>query len=147
MPVMTPPWSEHARATLNRAGRHKGAARDAVIDLLAAEPCALSAQGIEDKLRRRRRPASRASIYRVLELLQAHGLVQRLEVGAGPAVYELVDPAGDHHHHLVCGECGQLVPFDDPRLEHAIAGIRGRLGFRVDEHEVVLRGACARCRR
>ncbi len=139
-------WAEHARRTLDRAGHHKGAARDTIIEWLAAQPCAVSAQDIEDALRQRRRPASRASIYRVLELLQAHRLVQRLELGHASAVFELVDPAGQHHHHLICDACGELLPFEDDGLEQAIQTICGRLSFRIDDHDVILRGACQRCR-
>jgi Fur family ferric uptake transcriptional regulator len=139
-------WSEHANATLDAAGHNRGAARSAIIQLLANEPCAISAQDMEDRLRARSRPVSRASIYRVLDLLGSHRLIQRLDVGQGSALYELIDPAGDHHHHLLCQRCGRVVPFDDPRLEQAIEGVSGRLDFRVEHHEVVLRGACGGCR-
>lgn len=139
-------WSEHARETLDRAGHQKGAARDTIIEWLSAQHCAVSAQVIEDALRVQRRPASRASIYRILELLQTHGLVQRLELGKASAVFEPVDPAGEHHHHLVCDACGEFVPFEDEGLEQAIETICRRTKFRIDDHDVTLRGACQRCR-
>jgi Fur family ferric uptake transcriptional regulator len=143
--ITHPSWAEHARALLDRAGHSKGAARNAVIDLLASQRCAASAQAIEDSLREEGRAVSRASIYRVLEVLQAYRLVQRLDIGHGSALYELVDPTGDHHHHLLCEECGRVVPFHDPALERAIEKVSGRLDFRIGDHEVVLRGTCPRC--
>jgi Fur family ferric uptake transcriptional regulator len=143
-------WAEHARAILTRAGHHRGAARDRVIDLLAGQHCALSALEIEDALRRGRRgqrPAGRASIYRVLELLHHHDLVNRLDLGDGIARYEPTDPAGEHHHHhLVCDQCGKLVAFKDPALERSIDQLSDRLGFRTTDHEVTLRGDCPDCR-
>lgn len=138
-------WEQHTRTVLERAGHRRGGARAAVIDLLAAQPCALTAQEIEDALRAQGRSVGRASVYRVLELLVEHGAVGRLEVGQGIARYEALDPGGEHHHHLVCGRCGRLVPFDDPDLEGAIERLAHRLGFHVDDHEVVLNGTCARC--
>ena len=73
MPTLTGPgWAEHARTVLSQSGHHKGAARDAIIELLAGERCALSALEIEDQLRGGERHVARASIYRVLELLQEH---------------------------------------------------------------------------
>ena len=63
-------WAEHARVVLGQAGHHRGAARDTIIDLLAAQSCALSALEIEDRLRAGDRHVARASVYRVLELLQ-----------------------------------------------------------------------------
>jgi Fur family ferric uptake transcriptional regulator len=138
-------WTEHVHAVLARAGLKRGGARERVIDLLADQPCALSAVQIEDTLRERGTPTGRASIYRVLELLSEHGLVSRVEVGQGQALFERVAPDGEHHHHLLCEQCGQLVAFDDPGLEQAIDSLSQRLGVRVEHHDVVLRGACQRC--
>jgi Fur family transcriptional regulator, ferric uptake regulator len=138
-------WSEHVHAVLSRAGLKRGGARDRVIELLATEPCALSAVEIEDELRSSGRPTGRASVYRVLELLVGHGLVERVEVGDGQARFERSHPDGEHHHHLVCDRCGRLVAFDDPGLERAIGRLSERLGVRVESHDVLLRGACQRC--
>lgn len=138
-------WSEHARAVLDQAGHHRGGARDAVIDLLASQSCALSALEIEDRLRAGKRRVSRASIYRILELLQERGLVGRLELGDATTRFELIDPAGAHHHHLLCDSCGRLVPFDDADLERSIDRVSRRLGFDTHAHEVVLRGDCSVC--
>lgn len=142
-------WGEHARGVLQRAGHQKGAARDTLIELLSHQDCALSALEIEDALRPAggsRRPVARASVYRVLELLQDHDLVSRLDLGDGVARYERVDPAGEHHHHMVCDQCGQLVPFHDPALEQSINRLSDRLGFRTTDHEVTLHGECPDCR-
>jgi len=138
-------WSEHVHAVLSQAGLKRGASRERVIELLATKPCALSAVEIEDELRANGRPTGRASVYRVLDLLVEHGLVERLEVGDGQARFARSHPAGEHHHHLVCDRCGRLVAFDDPGLERAIGRLSERLGVRIDSHDVLLRGACQRC--
>jgi Fur family ferric uptake transcriptional regulator len=52
---------------------------------------------------------------------------------------------GDHHHHLVCRDCGKVEAFSDSRLERAIDRVADGLGYSVEEHEVVLLGACADC--
>jgi Fur family ferric uptake transcriptional regulator len=138
-------WAEHARVVLDQAGHRKARARNALIDLLASQPCALSALEIEDLLREGDQRVARASIYRILELLGEHGLVARLELGDGTTRYELIDPGGEHHHHLLCDLCGRVVPFDDRDLERAIERLSRRLEFRTDDHEVVLHGACRAC--
>lgn len=142
-------WATHARSVLQRAGHHRGAAREELIDLLSRQGCALSALDIEDALRRggdRHRTVGRASIYRALELLQEHHLIKAIEIGDGIARYELVDPAGEHHHHLLCERCGALVPFHDAGLEQSIDQLSLRLGFDTKDHEVILRGDCPDCR-
>jgi Fur family transcriptional regulator, ferric uptake regulator len=140
-----PSWSEHVHSALTRAGMKRGGARERIIELLASEPCALSVVEIEDALRAKGRSTGRASIYRVLDLLVEHRLVERLAVGDGQARFERAQPGGDHHHHLVCEQCGRLVAFDDPGLEHAIDRLSDRLGVRVQSHDVLLRGACGEC--
>ena len=141
----TESWSEHVHAVLARAGLRRGGARERVIDLLATESCALSAVEIEDELRTQGGRIGRASIYRVLELLVEHGLVERVTVGQGLARFERALPSGEHHHHIVCDRCGRLVAFDDPGLERAIDKVSARVGMRIEHHEVVLRGACEDC--
>ena len=44
-------WAEHTRDALGRAGYRTGGAREAVVDLLAAQDCCLTAQEIFDELR------------------------------------------------------------------------------------------------
>jgi Fur family ferric uptake transcriptional regulator len=144
-PSDPPTWIEHAHAVLAHAGLRRGGARERVIELLAREPCAHSAVEIEDQLRARGARIGRASVYRVLELLVEHGLVERVAVGPGLSRFERVLESGEHHHHLVCDQCGRLVAFDDAGLERAIHRVSERLGARVHTHDVVLRGACEDC--
>jgi Fur family transcriptional regulator, ferric uptake regulator len=144
--IDAPTWSQHVHAVLSRAGLKRGGARERVIELLASQACALSAVEIEDALRNQGRPTGRASIYRVLDLLVEHGLAERVAVGDGQARFERMHPSGAHHHHLVCERCGRLVAFDDPGLERAIDCLSERLGVHVESHDVLLHGACGRCR-
>lgn len=143
--VATLDWVRFVHDDLAVAGLKRGGARDRIIELLADQECALSAAEIESLLKAQGRSTARASIYRVLELLVERGWVERVAVGEGQARFEPVEPSGDHHHHLVCGQCGRLVAFDDPGLERAIDKLSERLGVTVESHEVLLRGACERC--
>jgi Fur family ferric uptake transcriptional regulator len=136
-------WSEHALERLTGAGYRRGGARQAVIELLDEQPCALSALDIEDALRTRAgRRAGRASIYRALDELLTLGLLTRVDVGDGVARYE---PQREHHHHLVCDGCGRLQPFQDDALESAIRGLASRVAFDVSDHDVTLHGSCESC--
>jgi Fe2+ or Zn2+ uptake regulation protein len=132
-------WAERAEEKLDTAGYRSGAARRQVIELLAAEGCALTALEMD-----RRLSAGRASIYRTLEQLEQLGLIQRVDVGGEAAGYERLDAHG-HHHHLVCRQCGLLAPFADPALERAIEAVSREAEFAIDSHDVVLRGRCPRC--
>jgi Fur family ferric uptake transcriptional regulator len=139
-------WRELAVGELRSAGLRKGQARLAVIDLLSKQPCALTAPEIELRLRRGGHRVGLATVYRTLELLADLKLVGRLEVGQGIARYEVLLPGGEHHHHLVCDQCGRVIPFDDDELEETIARLTRKVRFQVAEHDVVLHGACRSCR-
>lgn len=139
-------WAGEAANRLADAGYRRGGARQAVIDLLAAQPCGLSAIEMERLLEERGRRVARASVYRVLDELVNLELVSRLEVGQGIARYEAIDPSGDHHHHhMVCQRCGAVVPFEDEELERTLGRVADRVTFAVTDHEITLRGVCARC--
>ncbi len=140
-------WSELALEALATGGRRTGGARRAVIELLAGERCCLGAQEIAERLRASGQRVGVASVYRALDLLSGEGLVQRVEVGGRGALYEPVIPGGGHHHHAVCDRCGTLTPFEDPGLERAIDRLAGRLGHRVEAHDVLIRGECEACAR
>ena len=133
-------WAGTAIRRLDEEGYRSGAARREVVDLLAGERCAVTALEID----RRLDSVGRASVYRTLDQLERLHLVQRVEIGGDAAGYERVDPA-QHHHHLVCEECGRLTPFASAALEEAISRISRDADFDVAAHDVVLRGTCATC--
>lgn len=138
-------WPARASERLAAAGYRRGAARGAVIRLLGAQPCALSAIEIGEALERQDRAVSRASVYRILEELEHEELVARIEVGDGVVRFEPLRHGHGHHHHMVCDSCGRLDPFVDEGLERELRRVSERVALRVAEHEVILHGSCERC--
>jgi Fur family transcriptional regulator, ferric uptake regulator len=141
----TETWAGRAEATLVAAGHKRGGARRALLELLDRQSCALTAQEIEDALRSESRQVSRASVYRILDELERLRLVQRVETGQAMVRYERVCEADEHHHHLVCDDCGLVMPFSDDALERAIHALSERVPLAVSEHEIVLHGSCEAC--
>ena len=133
-------WAERANERLEQAGFRSGGSRRQIVELLAEQPCAVTALEID----RRLESVGRASVYRTLEQLEQLNLVQRVQIGGDSAGYERVD-AELHHHHLVCEGCGRLSPFASQALEEAIESVSHRSDFAVAQHDVVLRGTCADC--
>ena len=138
-------WTQETAFALGRAGFRSGGARRAVIELLGRQDCCVTAQEIFDSLRQEGRAVGIASVYRVLERLSDRGFVHRIDVGGSVARFEPAHPSGEHHHHLVCEDCGKVEAFADEQLERALRKVEGRTGYSVAGHEVVLRGACADC--
>ena len=131
-------WLEHAHLVLRGAGLRSSAGRSAVVELLGRQSCLLTAQEIADGLRDEGSAGSTATVYRALETLYELGLVRRFDAD-GVARYEPVDPSGDHHHHIVLEDSGDVVPFEDAELERVIDGLGERLGMVITSHDVILR--------
>jgi len=139
-PELRDRWLAHAQQLIDGAGLRSGAARTAVIELLARDgQCLLSAQEITDRLRAQG-TGSAASVYRVIDELFELGLLHRLDGRDGIARFEIADPQR-HHHHFVDEQTGDVEAFSDEALEQAIAAVAQRLGVELSGHDVVLRGA------
>jgi len=139
-------WPQDVRARLRATGQRVGAARAAVIEYLDEQSCCRGAQEIHEALAARGSGVGLASVYRAVDGLLETGLLQRVDFGDGIARYEPLRAEGDHHHHLVCGDCGKVEAFHDAPLEQAIEAVERQTGYRVVSHDVVLRGACTDCR-
>ena len=139
-------WGDQALTALRAAGLRRGGARRAVVEFLERQDCCRSAQEIHDGIVAAGGAVGVASVYRTLDTLAELRLVQRVDVGDGIARYEPFGGLDEHHHHLVCDDCGRVEPFTDAPLEHALERAAGRLGYALDQHEVVLRGVCGDCR-
>jgi len=130
-------WLEHAHRTLSSSGRRAGAARTAIIQVLARDgQCLLTAQELLDRLGPR---GSYSSVYRSLDELCSLGLLHRMSGRDGVARYEIADP-DRHHHHLIDETSGTAHPFNDDELERVIAAVAVRLGVTLTGHDVVIRG-------
>lgn len=143
----TTTWTEHAQTVLKQKGFSRGGARDAVIEYLGDQHCAKTAHEIHAALRERGRRIGIASVYRSLEALHGHQLVQRFDAGNGEGRYEALAPGGEHHHHVVCDDCERILPFEDPALERALDELAERVPFAIAGHDVVLHGRCPDCQR
>jgi len=139
-------WTDRALEGLRTAGLRRGGARRAVVEYLAEQDCCRSAQEIHDGIHAGGGVTGVASVYRALETLAELRLVQRVDVGDGVARFEPAHADAHHHHHLVCDDCGRVEPFTDEPLEEALERAAGRLGYALEQHDVVLRGACEECR-
>lgn len=87
----------------------------------------------------------RASVYRTIRLFEALGIIHRLQAGWKYRL-ELSDRFMPHHHHLYCISCGTYteIPANN-RLEEQVDALASMQGFQPTEHQIEIRGNCARC--
>ena len=89
-------------------------------------------------------PVSKATVYRTLQLLRDCNLLIEHDFGQGKAYYEHASGL-EHHGHLYCTECGQIVEFYEAKLNALQDAIARQEGFEPAQYVVKIYGRCARC--
>jgi Fur family ferric uptake transcriptional regulator len=115
-----------------------------VLEALSVEPNDATAQRIFESARARGDSIGLATVYRTLALLSGRGVIDALMHRPGEVCYRLC--SNDHHHHLTCSECHQVVELGECELEPWLARLGAAHGFTVTSHAVEVTGVCATCR-
>jgi Fur family transcriptional regulator, ferric uptake regulator len=132
---------------LHRIDQRYTAGRRAIIDLLAGagHPVSIGdiAEGLPD--------LPRSSAYRHLVDLQTAGIVRRVTASDEYTRFELAEDLTEHHHHLLCVNCGKVTDVTLPAgFEQDVANAIGRLAdsesFEPHSHVLDILGVCAACR-
>jgi Fur family ferric uptake transcriptional regulator len=89
---------------------------------------------------------ARGTVYRTLALLHRAGIVEKHDFRYGPPHYE-VTFAKAHHDHLMCVQCGEIIEFQEPRIETLQEDVVTRYGYQLLSHTHKLYGLCGRCQR
>ena len=89
---------------------------------------------------------ARGTVYRTLALLHGTGVVEKHDFRYGPPNYE-VTFAKAHHDHLMCVQCGEIIEFQEPRVERLQQEVVKRYGYQLLSHTHKLYGLCRICQR
>ena len=89
---------------------------------------------------------SRMTVFRTLTLLQQAGVVEKHDFRYGPPYYE-VTYGKAHHDHLMCVQCGEIIEFQEPRVEVLQQAVVKRYGYQLLSHTHKLYGLCQTCQR
>ncbi|MGD2038676.1 MAG: Fur family transcriptional regulator [Desulfobacterales bacterium] len=124
------------RATRNRLG---------VLEIIGSRDFPLSAADIYHALKDKR-PINRVTVYRILDLLVARGLVQRLSGGGRSFVYGPA-PSDFHpaHPHFYCKSCGHMECLKPQSLHVDTKPMQQSVAGRIENVEVRVDGICETC--
>lgn len=123
------------------------AGRRAIVDLLVSAGHPVSIGDIAERL-----PGlPRSSAYRHLTDLHAAGLVRRVTASDDFTRFELAEDLTEHHHHLLCVNCGKVIDVTLPdgfeqQLTDAVTQLADAAGFQAHAHRLDVLGLCAACR-
>jgi len=118
--------------------------REAVRTALADDDGFVSAQRLHATLRESGSPIGLATVYRALADLAVEGEADSLQSLDGESLYRACTP-GQHHHHLICRNCGLTVEIEADAVERWAQSVAIEHGFTQPNHVVDVFGLCAEC--
>lgn len=84
-----------------------------------------------------------ATIYRTLNFLEEVDLISSISFGAEGKKYESIKD--EHHDHIICTQCGNIVEFFDEAIEQRQEDIAKENGFNITDHTMQIFGICQSC--
>jgi Fur family transcriptional regulator, ferric uptake regulator len=109
---------------------------------LAAETRFVSAQELHRTLAEEGHSVGLATVYRQLGSLSESGLADSITISERQ-LFRACDQ-DEHHHHLVCENCGKAVEVEPPS-EDWIRKVANSHGFTATRHVFEIFGLCAEC--
>jgi Fur family ferric uptake transcriptional regulator len=133
-------------ARLHRVGQRYTPNRRALVQALssARRPLAIG------DLLGGRKGVPQSSAYRNLTVLEHAGVIRRVVTAGDFARFELGEALTEHHHHLVCSNCGRVedvgIPSSVERsIDRTLDRVARDVGFATVDHRLDLIGLCRSC--
>ena len=120
--------------------------RRVLIETIQDATSHLDAATLLDLARKRDPSINRATVYRTLELLKNHRLVDELDLMhlTGEKHFYEAKTTVDHVH-LTCFHCGRVEEYTSPLFERLKAEIATQRGFRIRVMRLEVGGRCRQC--
>ncbi|MGL4339257.1 MAG: Fur family transcriptional regulator [Rhodoglobus sp.] len=117
--------------------------RDAVRDALSSGENFVSAQQLHAMMRAGGSSIGLATVYRALADLASEGEADSVQQ-EGESLYRACT-LDNHHHHLMCRNCGLTVEIEADAVEQWARTVAAEHGFTRPSHVVDVFGHCAAC--
>src|SRR4051812_40556924 len=118
--------------------------RDLIVDAFFSQAGHLSVDELVDKVTARDASIGAATVYRTMKILTDAGLASARHFEGGQTRYEAALDR-HHHDHLICTSCGNIVEFENERIEELQDRVADEHGFKVMHHKLELYGLCRAC--
>jgi len=127
-------------------GVRSTAQKRALAGVLARTTTFRSAQELHAALRAQGTRVGLTTVYQQLRTLAAAGQLDSLRSDGGELLYRHCG-TDQHHHHLVCRECGRTVEVEDTVVRRWAEEVASDAGFVDVAHHLEFSGTCADCAR
>lgn len=122
-------------------GLNRSEAREKIVETIVYEARHFTTLDLLERLQKRFPEVGKATVYRNLPVLVESGIIKEGPMDpSGQALYELADE--DHHDHIVCLDCRQIIEFHDEVIEKRQESISSSLKFLVKDHRHIIFASC-----
>ncbi|MFC2000124.1 Fur family transcriptional regulator [Chloroflexota bacterium] len=130
--------------TLKRRGYKLTPQRRAVLNAMAMSHDHVTPQTIYERVHEQYPSVGLVTVYRTLKILADLGLICEVHSGGNCRSYLITRPS-EHHHHLICHDCGTVVDFTNCELSNIERRLTEETGFDIEGHLLEFDGRCPGC--
>jgi Fur family ferric uptake transcriptional regulator len=105
----------------------------------------LSPQELYQILLKKQKRIGLTSIYRSLDLFESMGMVFKI-INGSSVKYKLCE-IEDHHHHIICKACGNVVELNFCDISDWSKKVTESTGYQVIDHQLNFYGFCKACKK
>ena len=142
-------FSEEKRIFLDhiqKRGLRRTAQRDLILEVFLETEEHLSSEDLYWLVQKRDSNIGQTTVYRTLKLLTEAGLAREVRFGDGRTYYEH-HFEHEHHDHMICTECGEVIEFFSPEIEALQDQMADDFDFKPTHHSLRILGICKECRK
>jgi len=119
--------------------------RRAIIEAVVSADKSLTPQELHDKLIEKHPDIGLVTVYRTLDVLNTLGLLCRFQPEGNARTFKA--GSAEHHHHLVCRGCGEVVDFTGQCPNELKTSLEKETGFLITDHQLEFAGYCQVCQK
>ena len=138
--------SEQLTEYLAGQGLKSTSQRDTILKIFVEAGQHLSAEELYARVKKTNPGIGYATVYRTLKLLADAGMAEERHFEDGFTRYEFKATEG-HHDHLICTKCGDIIEFENERIEFLQQDVAKKNGFLVQSHKLEIYGLCSVCQK
>lgn len=134
---------DRLRTSIRKNGLKNSKQREEIISVLYKSGTHLSPEEIASEIKTKDKTTSISSIYRILSFLEKENFITALEADKSGRRYEIA--AKDHHDHIICLHCGDIIEFVDPEIEKRQIKVASEHHAKLISHNMKLFVICQKC--
>lgn len=142
--------TDHILTTLKARGERLTPARRLIIEFFVQHDAPVSADDIRAALAKKKVTVNKTTVYREVEFLLTAGFIRPVYLNDQRKYYELALVNNEHHHHVVCRDCGRVEDVEVEGVEKLLAPLEKKLARKIKfaeiRHSLEFFGWCGKCR-